>query len=366
MSTTRRQFILGTLAASAAAQTLSLKAQPASQTPIRKIAVEEGYMIPELGQAFFQWVKTDAGAKAGFPHMEYHYQDLVPIWTEKGLDLGEGRIKEMDDNGIAMQVISLSAGGVQWLEPQQGTELAALANDRLAEACQKYPDRFRGLAAIAPQIPDKAAQELERAVTQLDLRGAIINSNVSGEYMDEEKYFPIFEAAQALDVPIYLHPSLPAPAMLEPFTRYGMVGPMAGFQAETSTHALRLIMSGLFDQFPRLRMILGHLGEGIPFFLDRIDRAADNTETYRRPVLKKHPSDYFHENFVITTSGMNSPLAVKYCIDMLGIDKVLFAIDYPYEKMMPDATALDDMPLTRAEKEKLFHSNAERVFDIKT
>jgi 2,3-dihydroxybenzoate decarboxylase len=152
--------------------------------------------------------------------------------------------------------------------------------------------------------------------------------------------------------------------MIAPYLDYALVGPMAGFQAETQVHALRLIMSGLFDRYPDLHMVLGHLGEGIPFFIDRIDRAAENTINHRVPKLGRKPSDYFLDNFVVTTSGMNSPNAVRYCIDVLGIDRVLFALDYPYETMMPDASALDGLGLPDADMAKLFHGNAERVFSL--
>lgn len=138
----------------------------------------------------------------------------------------------------------------------------------------------------------------------------------------------------------------------------------AGFQAETQVHALRLIMSGLVDRYPDLHLVMGRLGEGIPFFIDRIDRAAENTINHRVPNLKRKSSEYYLGNFVVTTSGMNSPKAVRYCIDVLGIDRVLFALDYPYEKMMPDATALDNLGLPDEAMAKLFHGNAERVFSL--
>jgi len=364
MSTSRREFIAGVMAAGAVMKSGATGAEESDQGRYRKIATEEGFMVPEIGQAFAEWVVSEEAERAGFHAMERNYRDLVPTWTKNSLDLGEGRLQEMDNNGIDMQLLVLSAGAIQWMDAERGTELAAIANDRLAEACRSHPKRFAGLAAIAPQDPEAAAAELERAVHQLDLRGAIINSNVAGEYLDDPKFSPIFEAAVALNVPVYLHPSLPSPSMIAPYMDYALVGPMAGFQAETQVHALRLIMSGLFDRYPDLHMVLGHLGEGIPFFIDRIDRAAENTVNHRVPKLRRKPSEYFLDNFVVTTSGMNSPKAVRYCIDVLGIDRVLFALDYPYETMMPDATALDGLGLPEEDMAKLFYRNAERVFSL--
>lgn len=367
MKKDRRNFLQSSLFAATAfglGANESVTADSSAKKKYRKIAVEEGFHVAEISAVALEFIKSEAGQRAGFGPMQGYYRDLLPDWTRLALDVGEGRLQEMDNNGIDMQLMVLSAGAVQLMEPDIATEMAAIANDHLAVAVRSHPSRFAGLAAIAPQKPQHAAQELERSVTQLGLKGAIINSNVRGEYLDDKKFWPVFEAAADLDVPIYLHPSFPSPAMLEPYKDYALLGPMAGFSAETSLHALRLIMSGLFDEIPRLRIVLGHLGEGIPFFLDRIDRAHTNTINHRLPRLKRLPSEYFLDNFVITTSGMNSPKVVMFCIDVLGIDRVLFALDYPYEKMMPDATALDDLPLSTDDMEKLFHGNSERVFDI--
>lgn len=359
----RREFLKKSLAAGIALGP-GIPVHGLSASPYRKIAVEEGFLIPEIGRAFGRFLQTAQAARAGFAEMERYYRDLVPRWTERGLDLGERRLDRMDAYGIDMQLLVLSAGALQLMDAGEATPLAALANDRVAEAVARHPERFAALAAVAPQDPAAAAAELERAVTKLGLKGLLINSNVQGEYLDDHKYWPIFEAAESLDVPFYLHPSLPSPQIIEPYLDYGLVGPMAGFNAETHIHALRLIMGGLFDEFPKLRLVLGHAGEGIPYFLDRIDRAATNTVNNREPRLERLPSEYFLENCWLTTSGMNNPIVVKFCIERMGADRVMFAIDYPYEEMMPDATTLDDMDVPEATKCLLFHENAERVFDI--
>lgn len=211
----------------------------------------------------------------------------------------------MDDAGIDTQVISLTAPGVQILSGTLAVELAADANNQLFEAVKRYPSRFVGLAAVAPQQPELAAQEIHRASSQLSFPGIIINSHTHGEYMDNKKYWPIFEAAESLSMPIYLHPRTPSQSIIQSFLDFDLYGASWGFSVETSLHAMRLIMSGVFDQFPGLKIVLGHMGEGIPFWLDRIDnryllwKKVGSAET-----LKSLPSEYFKNNFYISTSGM--------------------------------------------------------------
>ena len=240
-------------------------------------------------------------------------------------DLGAGRISDMDRYGIDMQILSITAPGIQVFSTEKAIDLARKSNDRLAEFVSAYPERYAGLAAVAPQAPDKAARELERAVKDLGMKGAIINSHTYGEYLDRPKYRVLFEAAQALDVPIYLHPRTPCPDMIKPFLSYGLEGAGWGFAIETSTHAIRLILSGLFDDFPKLKFILGHMGEGIPFWLPRIDshfanktwtKLMDTSDQVIR--LQKTPSEYFMDNFVIATSGVNWSPGVDVCAFSIG------------------------------------------------
>jgi 2,3-dihydroxybenzoate decarboxylase len=193
--------------------------------------------------------------------------------VEKLLDVGEKRIEEMDEAGIDIQVLSLAVPGCEQFDASEGAAMARQTNDELAEVIKKYPDRYVGLAALAPQDPAEAAAELERAVKELGMRGAKLNSHVRGEYLDDEKYWPVFEMAERLDVPIYLHPTLPSPSILGGFAKYGfpLAGPPYGFGAETSLHTMRLLYSGVFDKYPKLKIVLGHMGEGLPFWLYRID-----------------------------------------------------------------------------------------------
>ena len=209
--------------------------------------------------------------------------------------------------------------------------MAAEANDILAEAVRAHPTRFAGLAAVAPQDPNSVVRELERAKA-LGLKGFLINSHTRGEYLDLPKFAPIFEAAQALDMPLYLHPREPSPSSVTPYLDHGLFFAAWGFAAETSLHAMRLIMSGLFDRYPRLRIALGHMGEGMPFWLSRIDnRYKGQVLMGVNKRLARLPSEYFRDNFVITTSGMMDDAALRLAISVLGVERIQFAGDFPYE-----------------------------------
>jgi 5-carboxyvanillate decarboxylase len=277
---------------------------------MRKIAVEEAFATAPLLTAWRGLLERNTHGDPCFASLYGALlngpatADLLAQLT----DLGDGRIAAMDHAGVDVQVLSVTAPGVQVFAAHEGTAWAAALNDLLSDTVASHPQRFAGLAALAPQAPAEAARELERAVTRLKLCGGIINSHTAGEYLDQPKYRVLFETAQALDVPLYLHPNTPSPQMSGPYLAYGLEGAMWGFAAETSLHALRLLLSGLFDELPRLRILLGHLGEGLPFWLPRIDsRAALMSRIANRagPKLRRPPSEYFRDNFLVTTSGMN-------------------------------------------------------------
>jgi 5-carboxyvanillate decarboxylase len=327
---------------------------PGSPQRYERIAVEEGFTIPEIVEE-----QRKLNVQQGPP---------TPLRMEVFkalLDLGEGRIRAMDADGIAKQVLVLAGAVMLDIDPVQGNELAALANDRLAAAARKYPDRITGLAAFAPRDPKRAAQELERAVKTLGLKGGIVNSHSRGEYLDDRKFWPIFEAVQAMDVPIYIHPRDPSPQMFQPFD---LVGFKVGWSwaVEVGTHIVRLIAAGVFDAFPRLRLVIGHMGEGLPFCLDRIDNRYywETAMAGATPKLKRRPSDYIRDNVVVTTSGMNFAAPLRMTMDVLGADNVIFAADYPFEVVRDAVEAVDALDLPEADKAKLYHLNAKRVFAL--
>ena len=283
-------------------------------------------------------------------------------------DLGAQRIADMDASGIAKQLVFLTAPGVQVFDSATAVSLARDLNDQLRRETEKHPSRYAALAAIAPQDPNIAAAELERSVKTLGMKGAVINSHTQGEYLDEPKYWEIFEAAQALDVPLYLHPNTPPASMIAPFLPRGLDGAIYGFAVETGLHVLRIIVAGIFDRFPKLKLVVGHLGEGLPFWLFRLDfmhRSMVNANRYPnvRP-LKKKPSDYLRENVWVTTSGMQWAPAILFTQQVLGVDRVLYAMDYPYQFVPEEVKVTDELPIGEEDRRKLYQLNAERVFKL--
>ena len=322
-----------------------------------RIAVEEGFMIPEVAAAARALDEKLGLAGPVTESRKAMARDL--------LDLGDGRLKQMDEDGITKQLIVIGSPGVQAFDPVQGHELSKLVNDRLAAACRAHPDRFAGLAAVAPQAPENAGRELERAVKNLGLKGAHINSHTHGEYLDDKKFWPIFETLQAMDVPLYIHPRDPSPQMIKPFEVMGFkVG--WSWAAEVGTHVIRLIGAGVFDQFPRLKIVIGHMGENIPFSLERIDNRylwEIEMAGLQKP-MKRLPSEYFRDNMIVTTSGMNFRLPLMMTIEALGIDNLLFAGDWPFERVRDSVDVVDALPLSESDKQKLYADNARRVFKL--
>lgn len=250
-------------------------------------------------------------------------------------------------------------------DPATAVALARLSNDRLSEAVRRQPTRFAGLAAFAPQDPPAAAREMERAISTLKLNGFLVNSHTQNGYLDEARYWPILEAAEALGAPLYIHPRAPSDGMAAPFRDYRMEGSIWGYGMETSTHAVRLMLSGVLDRFPRVRIVLGHMGEALPFWLWRLDgMAAPGARADLRNRLKA--SEYFRRNFAITTSGLEDPLVLRFCADKIGIENIMWAIDYPYQPTAPAVAFLESAPLSDAERERVAHGNAERIFGIRS
>jgi 5-carboxyvanillate decarboxylase len=356
----KRRSFLTTSLASGAAIGLGLTAQ--SQETVeaaayKRISCEEGFCIPEIVSALR---KASGGVPSAWSGpIEGPFMPAL-------LDLGEGRIRAMDKAGIDMQVLALASPGVQLFDPPTAMSFARLANDRLAEATRKNPTRLTGLCTVAPQDPVGAAKEMERAVRTLGFKGAVINSHTNGEYLDDPKYFPILEAAQALGVPLYIHPRDPSPGMAGPLTLPGfMLGWSYGVEA--GTHALRLIAAGIFDRYPNLRIVLGHMGETLPFVLDRLDNRYEWEMKMFGKVKQARlrlPSEYFKNHFVVTTSGMNYRVPMMAAIAELGADRVLFAADYPMEEPSQAVAAVEAMELSMQDRWKVFETNARKVFAL--
>jgi 5-carboxyvanillate decarboxylase len=331
----------------------------------RVIAVEEAY-------ATESWISEFAALSP--PPGEQPEQDFMNLVTaspemRRALCDFDLRLQVMDAAGVDVHLLSFTAPGVQMHEKRRGSELAAQYNDELVEIIKGRPDRFAGLGSVAPQDPERAAREVERIMGPLGLSGVVINSHTYGRYLDEAEFEPILAAAEASGATIYLHPRVPSPAMLAPYNRYGMLASLWGFAAEAGTHALRLIMSGAFDRFPRLRIVLGHLGEALPYWVYRLDNMAKKTwavggKKLGMRKLELTPSQYLRRNFGVTTSGMDDPDALMFCITKLGQENVMFAIDYPYEDSEHSMAFLNKAPLTDQQRALFSHKNAERFFRI--
>jgi 5-carboxyvanillate decarboxylase len=338
----------------------------------KRIATEEAWMMKDIFDRYMKLVESRALNDPAFESLwSYYGSSPSPrsvATLKRILDLGDGRIADMDASGIDVQLLLHTAPGVQVFDAATANSLASASNDMVADAIRKHPDRYAGLAMIAPQDPAAAAKELERGVKKLGLKGAVINSHTRGEFLNDKKFWGLFEAAEALDVPVYVHPSGPPTEMAKPFIERGLDGAIYGFAVECGLHLLTIITSGVFDRFPKLQVVFGHLGEGMPFWMPRLDymhRAQVNSKRYEalKP-LKRKVSDYLRENVYITTSGMNWEPGVMFCRSVMGKDRVLYAMDYPYQYEPEEVVAMDALPISDAEKKAFYQSNAEKVFKL--
>ena len=338
---------------------------------MRLIATEEAWSIPEVA-AELRKVARGPSQSLDKPLVRGVYDvepgqpgyDSYPF-LEGLLDIQGTRLSQMDKSGVQMHLLALTAPGVQMFDADTAHALAVLANDRLAEITHTYPRRFAGLASFAPHSPRRAAKEMERCVDELKLNGFMINSHTYGEYLDDPKFWPILEAAEALDRCLYIHPRAASDTFKGPLQDYGMDSAMWGYGMETGTHAVRMMAGGVFDRFPRLKVCIGHMGEAVPFWLWRLNFMNTRAQKAGRIAkTKRSMAEYFQDNFVITTSGVEDPLALRYSIDKLGIANVLWAIDYPYQPMEPAVKFIEEFECTDEERHALCHGNAERVFHI--
>jgi 2,3-dihydroxybenzoate decarboxylase len=347
---------------------------PAANCAYRRIATEEAWASADMLRRYRAALARKSIDDIGFNSMwGFYLGSPSPRATsiiERLQWLDQRRIADMDATGIDVQVLALTSPGAHIFDAATGTALARASNDELAAAIAKYPQRLAGMTAIAPQDPAAAAQEIERGSQQLGLNAVILNSHVHGEYLDAQKYWDIFAAAEACDTPIYIHPNTPSDRMIAPFLEAGLDGAIFGFGVETALHVLRLIVSGVFDRFPKLRIVIGHMGEALPYWLFRLDymyRATLNSKRYPHwQPLRGVPSDYMRQNIYVTCSGMPWGPAITFAQQVLGADRVLYAMDYPYQFVASEVTACDEIPMSESDKKKFFQTNAEAVFKLKT
>jgi len=338
----------------------------------RRIATEEAFATPEMLKMYRELLAAKRSEDIGFNSMWGFYlgspSERATHIIERLQWLDERRVRDMDATGIDVQILSLTAPGVQIFDGATATSLARSCNDQLAAAIRAHPKRFAGLAAVAPQEPHNAAKEIERCVKQLGLKGVIVNSHTHGEYLDAQKFWDIFAAAEACNAPLYIHPCSPPPAMIRPFLESGLDGAIFGFGVETALHILRIIVSGAFDRFPNLKIVIGHMGEALPFWLYRLDymyKATLNSKRYPQwKPNRRLPSEYLRSNVYVTSSGMPWGPAILFGQQVLGVERVLYAMDYPYQFESAEVTMTDNLPISAADKKKLFQSNAEQLFAL--
>ena len=316
----------------------------------RVIAIEEHYQDAEL-------------AKHYAPGDGTRHKQLISRLE----DLGEARIKEMDAAGVDMQVLSHAQPATQRFDAETAVRLAREANDRLHHSIQSNPKRFAAFGVLPTPDPKAAADELEHMVTKLGFKGAMIHGLTNGRFIDEKEFWPIFERAEALDVPIYLHPGNPARSVIDTYYKdYAddyphILGAAWGYTVEAATQGVRLVLSGVFDAYPNLKFVLGHFGEGLPFLLWRIDYSFSRPGN--KPGLQFR--DQFVEHFYVTTSGNFSDTALLCTLQEMGVERILFSIDYPFVPNEPGWVEwASNVSLSAEDRAKILGGNAEKLLRL--
>ena len=337
-----------------------------------RIATEETFATREQVDVYLRMVR-DGTADKGMTSLWGFYAQSPSERTvqvmERLLDMGERRLADMDAHGIDKAVLALTSPGAQpMLDVAEAKGIATRANDYLAERCAAHPDRFIGMTAVAPQDPEWSAAEIRRGAVELGFKGVLINSHTQGEYLDDPKFDPIFRALADTGQPLYIHPATPPDAMIDPLREAGLDGAIFGFGVDTGMHLLRLITIGIFDRYPDLQIMVGHMGEALPYWLYRLDymhQAGVRSKRWERmKPLNKTITDYMRSNVLVTNSGMAWEPAVRFAQQVLGEDRVMYAMDYPYQVEAQEVRAMDTMDISPELKKKFFQTNAERWFGL--
>ena len=281
-------------------------------------------------------------------------------------DIGDKRIAAMDAAGIDMQVLSLTSPGTEQLDAAEAMALARESNDALAAAVKKNPSRFAGFAALPTMVPDKAAAELESRIRGGGFVGAVISGHVRGRYLDDKFFWPILEAAEALNAPIHIHPTKPPQAVFDAY--YSGFSPLVndmfgspgwGWHIETAVHVVRVILGGAFDRFPKLQLVIGHLGEGLMSMFQRLDVMTPAMTKLQKPI-----TSYLRENVHYTFSGFNFPATFLDLLLEVGVGRIMFSADHPYQSMAAAKAFLEQIPVSAADRERIAHGNAEKLFRL--
>jgi predicted TIM-barrel fold metal-dependent hydrolase len=316
------------------------------------ITLEEHFLTPDFQKAIAPYIPFD-------PHMKAIHAKL--------LDIGGGRIADMDAGAVDLQVLSIAAMGMDKLDSATATALMHDANDQLASAVAANPTRFQGFANVDLTNPAEAAKELDRCIANLGFKGAMLNGLTGGAFLDDPRFTPLFEAAQALDLPLYLHPAPPPQAVYDSYFQGlpGQTGRMLsmagwGWHVETGLHALRLIVSGLFDRFPAQQIVIGHLGEDLPYSLARAASVLGPAAKH----LQRSIPEYFHKNFHVTTSGYFTQPPFLCALQVVGADRLLYSVDYPFSANTTGNDFLNALPVSPADRAKISHQNARSLLKL--
>ncbi len=330
---------------------------------MRIVALEEHFAFPALQSR----IDPALVIKRGYPPP--HLPSVRPDVDAKLEDFGDGRLKSLDANGISLQVMGPSGPGADLLPPSEGPAFARELNDALAAQIAKQPKRYAGYAHLPLTAPDAAADELERCVTKLGFHGCMVNGSTDDVFLDDPRFEPVLARAEALDVPIYVHPGIPQKAVRDAYYS-GLPGPIPtvfaragyGWHAETAVHILRMALSGTLDKHPKLKLIIGHQGEGLPAMMERFQ------ESYAAVVpkfLQRHPAQAIFDQVHITCAGFYSLPSFKMLLEVFGVDKIMFSVDYPFSANEPARKFLDALPISAEDKAKIAHGNAEKLLKVR-
>jgi hypothetical protein len=329
---------------------------------MRIVALEEHFTVPSIVAG----IAPDAIARRGFPGPDFPWSQTTK--RAELADLGAARLADMDSSGITVQVLSVAGPGADLVPGQKGIDLARAYNDALAEACARHPTRFRGFAHLPMLAPEAAATELERTAKDLGFHGVLVNGPTDGRFLDDPAFEPILAQAEKLDLPIYIHPGIPAPPIRNAYYdnlpgNFSFTFALAawGWHAETAVHTLRLVLSGTLDRHPKLKIVIGHLGEALPFMLDRID---ETTAAEAKARLNRSVRQTILDQVWITTSGFFTMAPFMASLMTFGADRILFSVDYPFAANARARAFLDALPVSPADRAKIAHGNADRLLRL--
>ena len=332
---------------------------------MRIVALEEHYTVPRIVAG----ISPDVIARRGFP------TDPNFVWAQTTkrnelADLGNARLADMDVGGITTEVLSVAGPGADLVPGQPGIDLARAYNDALAEACARHPTRYRGFAHLPMLAPEAAADELDRTAKDLGFHGALVNGATNGRFLDDPAFEPILARAEKLDLPIYLHPGIPTEPVRNAYYdnlpgnfSFTLALSAWGWHADTAIHTLRLALSGALDRHPGLKIIIGHMGEALPFMLDRID---ETTAATAKAHLHRSVRQTILDQVWITTSGFFTMVPFMAALMSFGVDRIMFSVDYPFASNARARAFLDALPVSPADRAKIAHGNADRLLRLPT